>query len=168
MVSVVRRAILFALATVFLSAGAALAASAPVKESFEFSLSRDFPAGTVCDFNYHEDVTGSGWDETFFDEAGNYVRDTVHLTIAVTHTNVDTGYVLTEVDHGSQTFVDATQTLKVVAIQWLLKDSTGRVVLAHAGLVIFDESLGEVTKVTPNVGGDFADELCPALGGNPA
>jgi hypothetical protein len=152
--------------TLVLTAGAA--ATVPTKESFEFSDSRDFPAGTICDFNYHEEVTGSGWDEIFFDEAGNYVRDTLHITIAVTHVNSDTGYVLTEVDTGSQTFVDATQTLKVVGVEWLLKDSTGRVVVAHAGQLIFDESVDDVTKVTPNFGGDFAEELCPALGGNPA
>jgi hypothetical protein len=147
---------------------AAAAATAPERESFEFSFSRDFPAGTICDFNYHEEVTGSGWDESFFDEAGNYVRDTLHLTLAVTHTNSDTGYTLTEVDTGLQTFVDATQQVKVVGIQWLLKDSTGRIVLAHAGQLIFDFSVDDVTKVTPNFGGDFAEDMCPALGGNPA
>ena len=152
--------------TLVLAAGAA--ATAPETESFDFSFSRDFPAGTICDFTYHEEVTGSGWDEIFFDAAGNYVRDTLHLTLAVTHTNSDTGYTLIEVDTGSQTFVEATQTLRVVGIQWLLKDSTGRVVLAHAGLLLLDVSVDGVTKVTPNFGGDFAEEMCPALGGNPA
>lgn len=152
--------------TLVLAAGAA--ATAPETEAFEFSFSRDFPAGTICDFNYHEEATFSGWEEIFFDEAGNFVRVTTHLTVAVTHTNSDTGYTLTEVDTGSQTFVDATQQVKSVGTQWLLKDSTGRVVLAHAGQLIFDYNVGEVTKVTPNFGGDFAEEMCPALGGNPA
>lgn len=152
--------------TLVLAAGAA--ATAPEKEPLEFSFSADSPAGTICDFNYHEEVTFTGWDEIFFDQDGNFVRDTVHFTIAVTHTNSDTGYTLTEVVHQSQTFVEATQQVKVVGTNWMLRDSTGRLVLAHAGQLIFDYNLGEVTKVTPNFGPDFAEEMCPALGGNPA
>lgn len=164
--SIARSTLIAAFGTLVLAAGAA--ATAPIMESFEYSLSGDFPAGTICDFNYHEEDTFTGWDEIFFDQAGNYVRDTLHTTVAVTHVNSDTGYVLTEVDHTIQTFVDATQQVKVVGVVWLLKDSTGRVVLAHAGEIIFDFSVDGVTKVTPNFGGDFAEELCPALGGNPA
>jgi hypothetical protein len=154
------------LGTLVLAAGAA--ATAPETESFEFSFSRDFAAGTICDFNYHEEATFTGWNEGFFDQDGDFVRETQHLTIAVTHVNSDTGYTLTEVDHESQTFVEATQQVKVVGTTWLLKDSTGRVVLAHAGQLIFDFNVEEVTKVTPNFGPDFAEEMCPALGGNPA
>jgi hypothetical protein len=153
--------------TLVLAAG--VAATAPIREPIDDSYSIDFPAATICDFNLHEDVTITGWDEVFFDQDGNYVRDTVHITIAVTHTNVDTGYVLTEAgDHQSQTFVEATQTVKVVGVNGLLKDSTGRVVLARAGQLIFDVSIGEVTKVTPNFGTSFAEDVCPLLGGNPA
>ncbi len=156
--------------TLVLAAGAA--AAAPETESFDFSFTRDFAAGTLCDFNYHEEVTGSGWDEIFVDEAGNYVRDKLHLTLGVTHMNGDTGYVLTEVDHYSETFADATQTIKDVGISWLLKDSTGRIVVARAGQLVFDVSVDEVTKVTPNYGptdrAGVAELLCPALGGNPA
>jgi hypothetical protein len=165
--SIVRSTLIAAFGTLVLAAGAA--ATAPIKEPIEVSYSADFPAGTICDFNYHEDVTITGWDEIFFDQAGNFVRDTVHLTIAVTHVNSDTGYVLTEAgDHLSQTFVDATQQVKVVGLNGLLKDSTGKVVLALAGQLIFDVSIGEITKVTPNFGTDFAGLVCPALGGNPA
>jgi hypothetical protein len=34
--------------------------------------------------------------------------------------------------------------------------------------MIFDLNVEEVTKFTPNFGPDFADWMCPALGGNPA
>jgi hypothetical protein len=154
--------------TLVLAAGAA--ATAPIMEPIDFSYSADYAAGTVCDFNLHEEVTVTGWDEIFFDQAGNYVRDTAHITVAVTHLNSDTGYMLTEAgDHQIQTFVEATQQVKVVGLQGLLKDSTGRSVLAAAaGQLIFDVSIGEVTKVTPNFGPDFAEVICPALGGNPA
>jgi hypothetical protein len=154
--------------TLVLAAGAA--AAAPIKEPIEFSYSADYAAGTLCDFNLHEEVTVTGWGEIFFDQDGNYVRDTAHITVAVTHTNSDTGYVLTEAgDHQIQTFVDATQQVKVVGLNGLLRDSTGKLVLAAAaGQLIFDVSAGEVTKVTPNFGSDFAAIVCPALGGNPA
>lgn len=154
--------------TLVLAAGAA--ATAPEKEPFDYSYTQDFPAGTICDFNLHEEVTVTGWDEVFFDQDDNFVRVTGHYTIAVTHLNSDTGYVLTEAgDHQIQTFVDATQQVKVVGLNGLLRDSTGKLVLAAAaGQLIFDYNIGEATKVTPNFGPDFAEVICPALGGNPA
>jgi hypothetical protein len=162
--SIVRSTLIAAFGTLVLAAGAA--ATAPVMEPFEFSYAVDFPAGTLCDFDYHEEVTVTGWNEGFIDQDGDIVRETLHLKVAVTPTNSDTGYTLTEAVTGSQTY--ATQTVRVVGVQWLLKDSTGRVVLAHAGQLIFDFNLEEVTKVTPNFGPDFAEEMCPALGGYPA
>jgi hypothetical protein len=153
--------------TFVLAAGAA--ATAPIMEPVDYSYTQDFPVGTICDFNLHEEVTVTGWDEIFFDGDGNFVRVASHLTIAVTHLNSDTGYVLTEAgDHQISMFVEATQQVKVVGLNGLLKDSTGRVVLSGAGQLIFDFNLGEITKVTPHFGPDFAEAVCPALGGNPA
>ena len=85
----------------------------------------------------------------------------------VTHTNLDTGYVLTELDHVTVTFDNVAGTQKQVGIFWHLRDASGKIVLVQAGQVVFDAS-GDVIKVTPNFNPDFAAVACPALGGQPA
>jgi hypothetical protein len=85
-----------------------------------------------------------------------------------THTNLDTGYSLTEVDHFTAEFDDGTARYKQVGIFWHLRDPSGKLVVVQAGQSIFDTNTGELLKVTPNNNPDFAAVICPALGGSPA
>ena len=120
----------------------------------------DFPAGTLCDFHYYEtDVI----EVNELDYADGTI--VVHVGATITHTNVDTGLTLSEVDHYTQTFsADGSQ--KEVGLFWHLRDATGKMVLVQAGQALFDPN-GVPIKVTPNFNPDFAAVMCPALGGHP-
>jgi len=144
-----------------------VAAAPPARDPFSFSYSIDRVAGALCDFDYHEEGTVVGWDETFLDGDGNYLRDTAHGTATVVHVNTDTGYALTESITSSTTFTDRTQTLQFAGQNWMLRDASGRIIAVHSGYLMINFDTGEFLS-TPNLSPDFAETLCPALGGNPA
>jgi len=122
-----------------------------------------FPAGTLCDFNY---------DETFTYEVNITISPTGEidrLTIYNTHTNLDTGYALTEVDHITSLQPPGSPNVLQVGIFWHLVDPSGNHVLVKAGEATFDTVTGDLLNFTPNSGYDhsFAQTVCPLLGGNP-
>lgn len=119
----------------------------------------DVPAGALCDFHYYETDVIEINELDFADG-----RIELHITSTVSHTNVDTGYTLTETDHYTQTFfADGSQ--KNVGLFWHLRDASGKLVLVHAGQMLFDPN-GVPISYTPNSNPDFAAVLCPALGGH--
>jgi molybdopterin-guanine dinucleotide biosynthesis protein A len=89
-----------------------------------------------------------------------------HVTLHVTHTNLDTGFTLTETDHFTVTTATDGQN-KLVGIFWHLRNADGKLVVVHAGQMVFSPT-GEVLKFTPNMNPDDAAVICPALGGHPA
>jgi hypothetical protein len=152
---------LAALATVLFASLAA--AAPPTKETFPFSGTFTTPGDgpAICDFTYTQ--VFSGTDEvTFFSDG----RVLVHTKVQVSHTNVGTGYTLTETDSFNITFhADGSQQL--VGVFWHLRDASGKLVVVQAGQMVFDP-VGNVVKFTPHMNPDFAGVICPALGGNPA
>jgi hypothetical protein len=141
---------------------AAAGASQPTHTKFSPVVGPfDFPAGTLCDFHYYEtDVI-----EVNELDFGNGRID-LHIESTVTHTNVDTGYTLTETDYYTQTiYPDGTQ--KLVGLFWHLRNASGKLVLVQAGQVLFDAN-GVPISYTPNFNPDFAAVACSSLGGNPA
>ena len=72
-------------------------AATPVhlKQSFG-PVAGDAPAGTLCDFAYHEEDTGTQNLTRFTDEAGNIVRVEDQVDVTILHGNSDTGTTLTE------------------------------------------------------------------------
>ena len=84
----------------------------------------------------------------------------------MTHTNLDTGFTLTETDHFTVTTATDGQN-KLVGIFWHLRNADGKLVVVHAGQMVFSPT-GEVLKFTPNMNPDDAAVICPALGGHPA
>ena len=163
-----RRAILAACvagaAVLALTAGSARADPA-FHATFSESGTVLSPAGTLCDFNEQETFTVSGIETI----APNGL-DVIAWTNDATHTNLDTGYTLTEVDHFHSTQQLGTSTIMQAGVFWHLRDPSGKIVRVKAGEAIFNGSTGEFIKFTPNTGADqgFADVICPALGGNPA
>jgi hypothetical protein len=135
------------------------------KETFSDTFSA--PAGQLCDFNYFQAFTGEQNIEVFGDP-NNPTKVVTHLTIHVSHTNLDTGYTLTEVDRMNITIDVVNNVGKTVGIFWHLRDPTGKLVVVQAGQVLFDATTGELIKVTPAINPDFAAVICPALGGHPA
>lgn len=152
-----------AVAVLALGAGTARADSAS-HFTFGYSGVSDNAAGSLCDFNEQDTFTVDG--------QGVFVPSTgwnpVELTVHVTHTNLDTGYSLTEVDHyQSLAVINSGQGMQA-GLFWHLRDPSGRVVLVKAGELTFGNT--GVTGFTPNSGADqtTAQILCPALGGSPA
>jgi hypothetical protein len=129
-----------------------------VKTTFTFENPQ--PPGAFCDFNYGEVATVS-LNAIIF--AGS---ETDHIAAIVIHTNLDTGFSLTEVDHFT-VFTAADGQTKTVGIFWHLRNADGKLVVVQAGQLVISPA-GEIVKVTPDVNPDSAAVICPALGGQPA
>jgi hypothetical protein len=142
-------------------------AAGPLHVKDTFSGSSTFAAGELCDFNYAETFTVV--DNTLvYGDPENPDKVITQETLYVTHTNTDTGYSLSEVDHAVFTFTSADAHFKQVGLFWALRDASGRLVVQQAGQAVFNTDTGEVVKVTPHFNPDFAEVNCTALGGNPA
>jgi hypothetical protein len=156
------KAIVAMIAAVMLLAITATPAGASQADQSKSSFSQDtvYPAGTICDFTYEQAYTVNV--TVVESPRGELDR----LTTSITHTNVNTGAQLTEVDQNTTLAGSPAET----GIFWHLRDASGKIVLVKAGYVTFDPVTGDVVGYTPNSGFDqtFAQTICPALGGNPA
>ena len=146
-----------------LTAGTARADNA---QHFKFTFSGEnvYPAGTLCDFTLDDTFT-VGLNGAFVPVSG---LNPVEVTQDVTHTNLDTGYSLSDVDNfQSLAVINSGQGL-TAGIYWHLREPSGKTVLVKAGQVTFDQA--GVTSFTPNSAADqtYAQVICPALGGSPA
>jgi hypothetical protein len=128
-----------------------------VKSTFSFENTQ--PAGAFCTFSYGEAATVS-LNAIIF--AG---RETDHIAFTDTHTNLDTGFSLTET--GDFTVFTAAGQTKTAGIFWHLRNADGKLVVHQAGQLVISPA-GEILKVTPDVNPDNAAVICPALGGQPA
>jgi hypothetical protein len=135
-------------------------ADGPVHVKSTFLFENPQPPGAFCDFNYGEVATVS-LDAIIF--AGT---ETDHIAATVIHTNLDTGFSLTEVDHFT-VFTAADGQTKTVGIVWHLRNPDGKLVVVQSGQLVISPT-GEIVKVTPAVNPDTAAVICPALGGQPA
>jgi hypothetical protein len=148
----------------------ASATGRPQKDSFSFSFNDVVPAGELCDFDYRSRGTITITMLSFTDRNGEETHNLNHSTGSFSHTNLDTGYSLTErlVLNGSEDFVSGTGT--TVGIQWHLKDAFGRSVLTVAGRLTYTLDPFEILTITPRVDEffDFPNVICPMLGGEAA
>jgi hypothetical protein len=147
------------------AATGATGAGQALHQSFPISGDDVFPAGTACDFNEEDSFTGT----LTFTAApnGTFVQQ---MSVDVTHTNLDTGYTLTEHDSTTTIIPASGSTVMVAGLFWHLRDPSGKIVLVKAGRGVFDLATGETISFTPNSSLDqsAADVICPALGGAPA
>ena len=156
------RRLLLALALGLLATGylAPAAMAAPPERFTEtFEGTNSIPEGQLCDFDYAQVFSGTD-HVTIFSDGSVQVHE--HLTVA--HTNVDTGYTLTENDVIFLSF--GADSEKDVGVFWHLRDPDGKMVVVQAGQLRFDAT--GLIKFTPNINPDFAAVICPALGGSPA
>jgi hypothetical protein len=145
-----------------LAAGSAAAwADGPQHVKSTFTFENPQPPGAFCDFNYGEVATVS-LDAIIFPDGA----ETDHIAALVIHTNLDTGFSLTEVDHFT-VFTAADGQTKSVGIFWHLRNADGTLVVVQAGQLVISPT-GEIVKVTPDLNPDSAAVICPALGGQPA
>jgi hypothetical protein len=150
------------------SAGAASAA-APVHVKRSFGpISFDIPAGSLCDFAYHEEDQGTRNLTRFFDDQGNLVGVEDQLDLSIPHRNADTGQTLTENLHHAADVDFITGQVQVTGQSWHLRTENGHLVLSGAGLVATDLVTGDILRQTPNAMADTAAVIRPALGGSPA
>ena len=131
-------------------------ADGPQHVTSTMSGEETIPAGELCDFTYHNAFTAT-------DNAIMFPDKTIeHIVVNATHTNMDTGFVLTETDHF--TLITAAGQTKEAGVQWHLRTPDGKIVVVHAGNIVFS-STGDVLSFTPNTSPDFGAVVCPALGG---
>ena len=135
-------------------------ADGPQHVKITFPFENPQPAGAFCDFNYGEVATVSV-DAIIF--AGS---ETDHIAFTDTHTNLDTGFSLTETGDFT-VFTAADGQTRTVGIFWHLRNADGKLVVVQAGQLVISPT-GEIVKVTPDVTPDKAAVICPALGGHPA
>lgn len=129
-----------------------------VKSTFPFNPP-PLPAGAFCNFTYGEAATVS-LNAIIFANS-----ETDHIAFTDTHTNLDTGFSLTETGDFT-VFTSAGQT-KTVGIFWHLRNADGQLVVVQAGQLVISAA-GDILKVTPDINPDNAAVICPALGGQPA
>jgi len=142
-------------------------ADAPLHEKSSFSGVNTFAAGDLCDFEYSQSFTLAE-NAIIFGNPDDPDRVISQVELQVTHTNLDTGFVLTEVDHYVSTFDAGKLQIKETGNLWHLRDANGNIVLVASGLRIFSAETGELLRVTPGLPSDFAATICPLLGGQPA
>jgi hypothetical protein len=129
-----------------------------VKSTFLFD--NTFPAGTLCDFDFHNVFAGSDNAVIFPD------RTIEHFAVHATDTNLATGFTLTDTDHFT-VFTAADGQTKSVGLIFHLRTADGKLIVNQAGQLVLSPT-GDVLKVTPSINPNDRAVLCTALGGHPA
>jgi hypothetical protein len=160
------------LLTVFVvsAVGSGATASAATPEHVKQSAvvpAVNLPAGTVCDFGFHQESSYTQNLTMFFDSAGNLVRVENQVDITVLRRNLDTGYTLVEEDHYAAYVDFASGVARTTGQSWALRDTNGRLVVSGAGLLTSELATGALITQTANVN-DNRQVLCSALGGSAA
>jgi hypothetical protein len=140
-------------------------ADEPLHEKTGFAGTVTIPAGELCDFAYSESFSFAD-NAIVFGDPDDPARVIIQVAQQVAHTNLDTGFTLTEVDH--YVIHEAADQARVVGIFWHLRDVDGKIVLVQSGQLVVNIETGEIVKVTPAINPDFAAVICPLLGGQPA
>jgi len=147
-------------------AGAALAAG-PHHFNETFSDSFVSPAGDRCDFDYRISFTVVVRDIVFGDleDPSKLIS---HVRAFVSHTNLETGYTLTEVDNTVQILNFERGVGATVGIIWKLRTPEGKLVFVQVGRATYTEE-NELLTITPHLlPEDSAPIVCGLLGGHAA
>ena len=143
--------------------GAANAKPTHFRDSFSDSFV--VPAGERCDFDERISFTIRFNDVVFGDpEDPDHVIS--HVTAFVSHTNLETGYTLTEVDRTTERFDLVNGVGKITGIIWKLRTPEGKLVFTQMGQIVFSFEEGEL-KRTPHMQPEDASTIvCSLLGGH--
>jgi hypothetical protein len=165
-----KRRLLAAAAALLVAGSLAAAANAAKPQQFKDTFSATFvvPAGERCDFDYQISFT-LRFHDIVFGDLENPDRVISHTVADVSHTNLDTGYTLTEVDVGTFFLTASKNEGKLVGIQWKLRTPEGKLVFVQVGQVRFALDSEEPIKITPHLlPEDVAPIVCGLLGGHAA
>jgi len=128
-----------------------------------------YDAGVVCDFAYQgEAVGGEVIRIRFYDADGNRIRVFLAGEETFRHTNLETGFTLEETFHGTIQRDLVTGEETHTGNFWHARTEDGKLVLVGSGRFVVDLWTGELLEATPNAKVEFAQTICPALGGAPA
>jgi hypothetical protein len=161
---------LFALAATLLVAaslaGAALAAG-PHHFKGTFSDSFVIPTGDGCDFD-HRISFSLVFNDIVFDDLEDPSKVISHVRAYVAHTNLNTGYTLTEVDNTVQILNFEQGVGATMGIIWKLRTPEGKLVFVQVGRATYTFE-DELLTITPHLlPVDVVPIVCPLLGGHPA
>lgn len=161
---------LFALAATLLVAaslaGAAFGGS-PNHFKGTFSASFVIPAGERCDFDQRISFT-IVFNDVVFGDLENPNKLISHVRAFVAHTNLDTGYTLTEVDNTVQILNFEKGVGATMGIIWKLRTPEGKLVFVQVGRATYTLE-DELLTITPHLlPVDVEPIVCPLLGGHPA
>jgi hypothetical protein len=156
-------------AAVLLAATMVGAARAEAPSHFRDTFSDSFvsPAGERCDFDQLISFT-LVVNDIVFDDPDDPSKVISHLTAYVSHTNLNTGYTLTEVDRVVQILDFEAGVGQTVGIVWKLRTPEGKLVFVQVGRVTYTLE-GDLLTITPHLLPEDASPIvCPLLGGHPA
>jgi hypothetical protein len=164
-----KRLVLVFAAALLVAASMASAANAARPHHLKGTFSDVFvnPAGENCDFDEQVSFT-LVFNDIVFGDLDDPSKVISHVTADVSHTNLETGYTLTEVDTTVQ-ILDFEEGVGMTAgIIWKLRTPEGRLVFVQVGRVTYTAE-GEILTITPHLlPVDVAPIVCGLLGGNAA
>jgi hypothetical protein len=164
-----KRALFAVAAALLVTASLAGAASAARPHHFKGTFSDVFvhPAGEGCDFDEQISFT-LRFNDIVFGDLQDPSKLISHITAEVAHTNLDTGYTLTEVDTGVQILNFEKGVGMTMGIIWKLRTPEGKLVFVQVGRATYTLE-DELLTITPHLlPVDVAPIVCPLLGGHPA
>jgi hypothetical protein len=164
-----KRPLLAVAAALLVAASMAGAANAAQPHHFKGTVSDTFviPAGEGCDFDEQISFT-LVFNDIVFGDLEDPSRLISHVTADVSHTNLDTGYTLTEVDTTVQILDFEAGVGMTMGIVWKLRTPEGKLVFVQVGRVTYTLD-DELLTITPHLlPVDVAPIVCGLLGGNAA
>jgi hypothetical protein len=146
---------------------AAANAKGPAHFRDSFSDSFVIPAGNLCDFDYGISVTRR-FHETVYGDPDDPDHVISHGTAFISHTNLRTGYTLTEVDRTNSRRDFVNGVAKITGIIWKLRTPEGKLVFTQMGKIVVTFE-GDVLDRTPHLQpADVSATVCALLGGHRA
>ena len=149
------------------SMASAVTAARPHHLKGTFSDAFVSPAGERCDFDQQISFA-LVFNDIVFGDLDDPSKLISHVTADVSHTNLETGYTLTEVDTTVQILDFEEGVGMTMGIIWKLRTPEGKLVFVQVGRVTYTLE-GEVLTITPHLlPEDAAPIVCGLLGGNAA
>jgi hypothetical protein len=125
------------------------------------------PAGDGCDFDEQISFTLK-FNDIVFGDLADPSKVISHITADVSHTNLETGYTLTEVDTTVQILDFEKGVGMTIGIIWKLRTPEGKLVFVQVGRATYTVE-DELLTITPHLlPVDAAPIVCPLLGGHAA
>jgi len=118
--------------------------------------------GETCKFAVKENFTEEV-NLILFGDPDNPTRAQAEVHLDGTHTNLKTGYSVTEDDVIVNLWMPGMDRWMYVGLQWNVRTLDGEPLYIRGGQIVLDVLTGEVVSVTPSLGPSVSEVLCPLL-----